>query len=129
MKFLSTAVLITAAILPGSPGAAQIADYKGRAFGKLNVTPFLAAGFGVATVYYGDIDPDFPGGIPNGVRALYLKAGRQESAPDEWGSIAAWAWGLSRALDYLETDKGVNAKRVAVTGVSRLGKTVMWAGA
>ncbi len=111
------------------PDKKKIPANKGRAFGKLNVAPFLAAGFGVATVYYGDIDPDFPGGIPYGVRALYLKPGQQEPAPDEWGSIGAWAWGLSRALDYLETDKSVDAKRVAVTGVSRLGKTVMWAGA
>ena len=101
----------------------------GRSFGRLNVTPFLAAGFGVATVYYGDIDPDFAGGVPYGVRALYLKPGQTEPAPDEWGSIAAWAWGLSRALDYLVTDRGVDAKRVAILGVSRLGKTVLWAGA
>ena len=67
--------------------------------------------------------------MPLGVRKMYLKPGQTEPAPGEWGSIAAWAWGLSRALDYLETDKGVDAKKVAIVGVSRLGKTVMWAGA
>ena len=102
---------------------------QGRSFGRLNVAPLLAQGFGVATVYYGDIDPDFDGGVPNGVRALYLKPGQKEPAPNEWGAISAWAWGLSRALDYLEIDKGVDAKHVAIFGVSRLGKTVLWAGA
>src|SRR5262245_1181832 len=99
------------------------------AFGRLNVAPFLEQGIGVATVYYGDIDPDFLGGVPYGVRGSYLKSGQTEPAPNEWGAIAAWAWGLSRALDYLETDKDVDAKRVAIFGVSRLGKTVLWAGA
>jgi hypothetical protein len=102
---------------------------QGMSFGRVNVARLLDAGFGFATVYYGDIDPDFLGGVPHGVRALYLKPGQTEPAPDEWGSIAAWAWGLSRAMDYLETDKAVDAKRVAIMGVSRLGKTVMWAGA
>src|SRR5262245_50835767 len=101
----------------------------GMRFGRLNVAPFLEKGIGIATVYYGDIDPDFAGGIPHGVRSLYLKPGQEEPPPNEWGSIAAWAWGLSRALDYLETDKDVDAKRVAILGVSRLGKTVLWAGA
>jgi len=102
---------------------------KGTTFGRLNVAPLLVQGIGVATVYYGDIDPDFEGGIPHGVRALYLKPGQKEPAPNEWGAIAAWAWGLSRALDYLETDHDVDAKHVAIFGVSRLGKTVLWAGA
>ena len=102
---------------------------QGRSFGKLNVPAFLKEGFGVATAYYGDIDPDFLGGIPHGVRALYLKPGQTKPAPDEWGAVSAWAWGLSRAVDYLETDKGVDAKKIALTGVSRLGKTVLWAGA
>jgi len=101
----------------------------GRIFGRLNVGPFLDAGIGVATIYYGDIDPDFNGGVSLGVRKLYLKAGRTEPEPNEWGTISAWAWGLSRALDYMETDRAVDAKKVAIVGISRLGKTVLWAGA
>ncbi len=97
--------------------------------GRLNVAPILAHGFGLATMYYGDIDPDFLGGVPYGVRSLYLKHGETEPAANEWGSIAAWGWGLSRAMDYLATDKDVDSRRVAIMGVSRLGKTVMWAGA
>ncbi len=102
---------------------------QGRGFGKLNVPAFMKEGFGLATLYYGDIDPDFEGGVPLGIRAQYLKPGQTTPSADEWGAVSAWAWGLSRALDYLETDKGVDSKKVAVTGVSRLGKTVMWAGA
>lgn len=97
---------------------------QGRAFGRVGIEPFLDAGFGFTTVYYGDIDPDFNGGLPHGVRSLF-----PTPKPDEWGTISAWAWGLSRALDYLETDKRIDAKPVALTGVSRLGKTVLWTGA
>jgi hypothetical protein len=99
------------------------------AFGKMNVTQFLDAGFGFATVYYGDIEPDFKDGIKYGIRKTYLKPGQTETAADEWGAIAAWSWGLSRALDYFETDKQIDSKRVALQGASRLGKTVLWAGA
>ncbi len=100
-----------------------------RGFWMLNVLPVLEKGFGFATFNYADVDPDALGAIAHGVRRLYLKEGQTEPAPDEWGSIGAWAWGLSRAVDYFETDKDVDARRIAIMGVSRLGKTVLWAGA
>jgi hypothetical protein len=102
---------------------------QGRAFGKIPVTKLLDAGFGVATFYYGDVEPDYADGFSQGIRRFYLKQGQTARGPEDWGSIAAWAWGMSRAMDYLETDKSVDAKRVAIHGISRLGKTVMWAGA
>lgn len=102
---------------------------QGARMGRIDPLRLIEAGVGFATVYYGDIEPDFAEGLPHGVRASYLKPGQERPAAGEWGAIAAWAWGLSRAMDYLETDKGVDSKRVAIIGVSRLGKTVMWAGA
>jgi hypothetical protein len=107
----------------------RVMPKEGRHFGRLDVEPFLAAGIGVATFYYGDVDPDYPEGFAHGIRARYLKPGQTERAADEWGSIAAWAWGMSRVEDYFETDKDIDAHRVAIHGISRLGKTVMWAGA
>jgi hypothetical protein len=99
------------------------------AFGRMNPLPFLAAGMGVATVYYGDFDPDFANGYLLGLRTSYAAPGQTAPKPDEWGTIAAWSWGLSRVMDYLETDHDVDAKRVALLGVSRIGKTVLWTAA
>jgi len=97
--------------------------------GKWDIEPFIEQGIAVATVYYGDIEPDFIDGIKYGIRSVYLKPDQTQPAPGEWGAISAWAWGLSRAMDYFETDKQVDAKRIALFGVSRLGKTVLWTGA
>ena len=111
---------------------ARVTPPAGRGFGHIEVEPFLDAGIGVATYYYGDVDPDMPDGFAKGIRARYLKPGQKglEDRPaDDWGSVAAWAWGMSRVQDYFETDKDIDAKRVAIHGISRLGKTVMWAGA
>lgn len=96
--------------------------------GKINVESFIDAGFGVAAVYYGDIEPDFKTGLEFGIRGHYLQPGQQQPAPDEWGAISAWAWGLSRAMDYFETDPQIDSKRIGLQGTSRLAKTVLWAG-
>jgi hypothetical protein len=107
----------------------KVPTSQSRGFGKIDVESFISAGIGIATVYYGDIEPDFKTGFKYGIRGVYLKPGMKEPAPDEWGAISAWAWGLSRAMDYFETDKQIDAKRVALQGTSRLGKTVLWSGA
>lgn len=88
-------------------------------------------GYALATMHYVDIANDsLQKGFRTGVFKLYSEYENDASrAPADWGSITAWAWGLSRALDYLETEKLIDAKKVAVLGHSRLGKTALWAGA
>jgi hypothetical protein len=103
---------------------------RGEDVGEWHLETILRGGYACATAWYGDLEPDFPDGWKYGVRGALGRAGANTVfAPDDWGAIAAWAWGLSRALDYLETDKSVDARRVAVIGHSRLGKAALWAAA
>lgn len=87
-------------------------------------------GYAVAAFYNGDVEPDRPE-APEGIRAYFARQAGSPSTPDraEFGAIAAWAWGMHRAIDYLVTDKDINAKRIAVVGHSRNGKSALLAAA
>lgn len=83
----------------------------------------LAAGWGYCTLEPGSIQADNGAGLTRGIIGLVNKG--QPRKPDDWGALRAWAWGASRVLDYLETDPQVNAKQVAIEGVSRYGKAAL----
>jgi len=105
-------------------------ETRGKSIGRWPLEMILARGYAVATIPRADIEPDYAEGWRHGIRGYLLKkSGRAEFAPDDWGAIGAWAWGLSRVLDYFETDPDVDARRVVVTGHSRMGKAALWAGA
>src|SRR5688572_13897388 len=100
---------------------------RGKDAAKWVVEEIIQRGYGLATAYYGDLEPDHPDGWKTGIRTT-LKT-ELSINENEWGAIGAWAWGLSRIMDWLETDKDVDAKKVVITGHSRLGKACLWAAA
>jgi len=83
----------------------------------------LAKGWGYAILYPNSIQADNGAGLTQGIIGLMNKG--QGRKPDDWGSLRAWAWGASRALDYFETDPSVNAKQVGIEGHSRFGKATV----
>lgn len=102
---------------------------RGKAATRWPVEKILSRGYALATMYYGDVEPDHKDGWMSGLRSYHLKSGRTQPAPEEWGAIAAWSYGLSRAMDYLEGDGDIDHHHVALLGHSRLGKTSLWGGA
>ena len=94
-----------------------------------SIETVVARGYASVTMYYGDVCEDRAEGLTKDVAALFGTSVVENRRPDEWGSIGIWAWGLSRALDYLEADPDIDGRRVAVLGHSRLGKAALWAGA
>ncbi len=89
----------------------------------------LSRGYGLAYFNPASVEPDNVNGYAKSIRAFFAKDGQTEPGPDEWGAIGAWAWAMSRAMDYLVTDPDVDADKVSIMGVSRYGKVAMWAGA
>jgi hypothetical protein len=83
----------------------------------------IAAGWGYAWLSPNSIQADNGAGLTKGIIGLVNKG--QPRKPDDWGSLRAWAWGAARALDYLETDPAVDAKKVGIEGVSRYGKAAL----
>jgi hypothetical protein len=104
-------------------------DSRGTSASEWPIAMILKAGYGLATIYGGDIEPDFAAGIGYGVRPLLFKPGQMIPAADDWGAIGAWAWGMSRAVDYLVTDPGIDGSAIIAIGHSRFGKAALWAAA
>ena len=105
-------------------------ETRGKSSKRWPVERIVERGYALATAYYGDIEPDHSEGWKDGIRSHYDTDSKGKPLElEEWSAITAWAWGLSRIVDYLETDRAIDTKRIALLGHSRLGKTSLWAGA
>ncbi len=113
----------------GTPRPKPLKEFaRGDQADRWQVEWVVSQGYGTATAWYEEIDPDYDDGFKNGVHALFpeIEAKRDDTT---WGSLAAWAWGLRVGMDYLELEPWCDARWVALHGHSRLGKATVWAGA
>jgi hypothetical protein len=99
----------------------QWADFVGE--GLSWQEQVLAKGWGYATLVPTSVQADKGDGLTEGIIGLANKG--QPRKPEDWGALRAWAWGASRALDYFETDRAVDAKQVGIEGLSRYGKAAL----
>ena len=104
-------------------------DQRGFADGRWCIETVLKRGYAAATMCYFDIYPDHPYGFEDSILRLFFDKKTFDSAERPCGAISAWAWGVSRAVDVLEMQTELNADKIMVHGLSRLGKTALWAGA
>jgi len=100
---------------------------RGSQAHQWQVKEILSHGYGLVTFFCGDAEEDNPDGWKTGIRN-HLKD-QLKIQPQEWGAVGAWAWALCRAMDYLEKDKAIDARKVALIGHSRMGKAALWAAA
>jgi hypothetical protein len=112
---------------PGTKNNKATDAGRGKDAGVWSIEKVIDHGYALATFYSGDIAPDHPG-YADGIFPSYAKPG-EKRAPDDFGAVAAWAWGLSQALSYLQTDREIDKDRIGVVGHSRLGKAALLAGA
>ncbi len=113
---------------PSCQGNVAHEEGRGKQKDIWNLEYVISRGYAVATFYSGDIDPDKPD-WSDGVHPHFVSAGQSTPSATSWGTVAAWAWGIHRAVDYLVTDADLDPKKIAVVGHSRLGKTALLAGA
>lgn len=132
-------VLLHIVFLRGLPAGDEPAAVSAQAAGAVGMTPrtteiapveeVLRRGYAYATFRYTDVQPDRADTATAGVIAQAYAPGQTKPASDEWGAISVWAWAASRALDRLGEERNLDARRVALIGHSRLGKTALWASA
>ena len=105
-----------------------IASGRGGLTSRWAIDKMIDSGYGLVTVDYNNIDID-KNDFSDGIHSLFYQPGQTAPAKNEWGSISAWAWGMSRIMDFLETQAHLDYNKVILFGHSRLGKTALWAGA